>query len=123
MMPILNCDNCGACCFEQGSPPGYLMFLDPVPPWAAEIPADDEDRLRFARLPAEAKAVLQLYAEAILAGIADGDGPCVWLDEETNRCRWYAHRPQICRDFEPGSEGCRCWRDEFNVDVEALAHD
>lgn len=106
----MNCNNCGACCFEQGSPPGYaVVVLNPQdwPEWTG-------DHARVAALPDDARAEL-------LTGITDDpDGPCCWLDLTTNRCRWYEHRPQICRDLDVGSEGCRVWRDEYNIDVEAL---
>ena len=116
------CRDCGACCFEQGSPPSYVVFLvEPMPPWVAEIPADDPDRLRCAAMPEEARDAIRQYRAALMAGEADGDGPCCWLDLETKRCRWYEWRPEICRDLTPGSEGCQGWRDEYNVDVEELS--
>src|SRR5206468_9386250 len=31
--------------------------------------------------------------------------PCLWLDPVTRRCRYYEHQPDVCRDFEVGSEG------------------
>lgn len=34
------------------------------------------------------------------------DGWCAALDRATMRCTIYAHRPQICRDFEMGSAEC-----------------
>jgi len=115
------CRDCGACCFEQGSPPGYVVFLaEPAPPWVNEIPADDPDRLRVAACPEEAREVIRLYHAGLMAGAVDGDGPCCWLDLQTNRCRWYEWRPEICRELEPGSEGCLSWRWEYNVDVETL---
>lgn len=114
------CDDCGACCFEQGSPPGYELFVvDPAPAWVSEIPADDPDRLRAAALPPEARKAIRLYHASLTAGKGDGDRPCCWLDLATNRCRWYEHRPEICRELMPGSEGCQAWRDEYNLDVTA----
>jgi Fe-S-cluster containining protein len=29
------------------------------------------------------------------------------LDRETNQCKHYEHRPQMCRDFEMNSFHCR----------------
>lgn len=115
-LPIVNdCDNCGACCFEQGSPPGYLVIMS----GSAWAPVDVR---RFAKVPAEAKAEIEAYRKALIAGTVEGngDGPCCWLDRSTNRCRWYEHRPSICRELEPGSDGCHTWRAEYNIDVEAL---
>lgn len=36
-----------------------------------------------------------------------GDGACVALDPETLLCTIYEQRPQVCRDFQRGSELCR----------------
>lgn len=38
------------------------------------------------------------------------DGPCIWLDMQTRRCRNHEHRPRICRDFATGSPECYEWR-------------
>jgi uncharacterized protein len=108
-LPILDCDNCGACCMEQGSPPGYTLLLAGMPVW------DKDDTERFEALPAEALEILRQYKSDLLANRVTCDGPCVWLDRETKRCRFYEHRPQICRDFERGSEACRTWREEYEV--------
>jgi len=107
-MRATNCDNCGACCMTQSTPPGYVAVIFNPDGW----PEETGDHERVARLPEAARCEL-------LDAIEDdaGDRPCCWLDQKTMRCRWYEHRPQICRDFEVGSESCQCWRDEFNVDV------
>jgi uncharacterized protein len=36
------------------------------------------------------------YGEAPYQVIATEDGSCVHLDKRTNRCKIYAHRPQVC---------------------------
>lgn len=41
--------------------------------------------------------------------------PCYWYDQETRKCKQYAHRPQLCRDFEVGSESCIRFREIFNI--------
>jgi Fe-S-cluster containining protein len=118
---MMNCDNCGACCFEQGSPPGYgfLLHSDMM---AVALWPDQADVERVLNLPTEAKAILDDYWLKLRAGkiTGDGDSPCCWLDQQTMRCRFYEHRPQICRELDVDSEGCRSWRDEYNIDVEAL---
>jgi Fe-S-cluster containining protein len=38
------------------------------------------------------------------------DGPCIWLDLETRRCKHHEHRPRVCRDFKTGSTACHQWR-------------
>ncbi len=47
------------------------------------------------------------------------DGLCAALDRATFRCRIYAHRPTICRDFEMGSDDCIEVRGEFNAPAPA----
>jgi Fe-S-cluster containining protein len=37
--------------------------------------------------------------------------PCVWYDAESKQCRHYEHRPDICRTFPVGGEGCLFWRE------------
>ena len=39
------------------------------------------------------------------------DGPCVWFDHESRRCKHYEHRPRVCRDFKVGCTDCLGWRD------------
>ncbi|MBM3956593.1 MAG: hypothetical protein FJ313_00900 [Gemmatimonadetes bacterium] len=51
------------------------------------------------------------------AGWPDGV-PCFWLED--GRCRHYAHRPAVCRNFRPGSLGCLDWRKRHLL-VEGLA--
>lgn len=36
-----------------------------------------------------------------------GDGACVALDPVTRLCTIYERRPQVCRDFQRGSNLCR----------------
>lgn len=114
---IDNCDDCGACCMAQCSPPGYLLLLC-QPQRAHEWP-DQEDVERVKHLPHAARLAIDRYRKALAQkGSLTDDAPCTWLDLKTMRCRWYSHRPQICRDFERGSEGCQAWRNDFNIDVE-----
>lgn len=117
-LPIVsNCDNCGACCREQGSPPMYLWYLrkieegmnDSDPDWS-----DDHDRVTS--LPPEAMRELLEYRERLLSNPPSDDGVCIWFDESTLRCRHYEHRPDICRDgLNPGDEGCIAWRRAYGV--------
>lgn len=78
-------------------------------------PRDMGDHERVACLPLEAKRAIEDHGAFIFA-----DKPCVWLDPKTMRCRWYDHRPQVCRNLEIGSEGCIVWRAEY-ID-EILSH-
>lgn len=96
---ITSCGGCGACCTHLGGPPGYAaLLLNPnMEHW------DDDDPKRLAEAPPLARADL-------LDWIGDempDEGPCCWFDAETRKCRWYAWRPSICREFEMGGESCR----------------
>ena len=100
LLPVLSCDDCGACCFTQCSPP-FVFGPGFDSPLSGAVALD--------------------YQEGMAKREADGwpdDVPCFWLDLVSMRCRHYEHRPLVCREFDVGSEGCLAWRDEFNVDVE-----
>jgi len=84
------CRGCGACCMEIGSPP----FVG-------------ED------LPEGIRIAWELAISARKLGGWKDPWPCVWLDRETMQCRHYAYRPEVCRDFQPGSEDCREWRRSY----------
>lgn len=93
-LPIVeSCDHCGACCMQAGHPP----YID-----------DERQWLDF-----ELLALLNAY----LATLEDDDigRPCIWLDLETRRCRHYEHRPQVCRDFQRGSDACRLVRWRYRI--------
>lgn len=120
-LPIIeSCDDCGACCLEMNSPPGYVVFYAERPCW----PKDTGDHERFARLPAEAKRLLDEYVQWLrLATKVHEDAPCIWLDLDSRRCRFYEHRPSICRDLELGGEGCRGWREQYQEITGEVADD
>lgn len=103
------CDNCGACCMEQGSPPGYLFILR-----AGEWPVE-EDIERVKRLPEQAAKELIDYGDKLRAGEVSGDGPCIWLTD-ARRCRWHEHRPSVCRELAVGSPGCVAQREEYGLE-------
>lgn len=99
---VTGCDGCGVCCLHMGYPTYIGM--------SGETPAERH----WLSMPADLKAEL-LAQVAIYPAPPSGqlDGPCVWLDLETRRCRHHEHRPQVCRDFELGSQGCLDWRDVY----------
>ncbi len=86
------CNDCGACCATQCSPL-FVPGDGGVESLPADVRADYESGMR----------------KRHQAGWVD-DVPCFWLDLETRRCRQYAYRPKICREFEPGSVACQGWR-------------
>ena len=120
-LPIVtSCDGCrGSCCRQQSSPPGYLYLI--VLERRGELDRREVERAwpgdlaRIASLTAEVRAELDAYLERCKREPPRGETPCIWLDEETGRCRHYEHRPSICRDLAVGSEGCLHWRKEYGI--------
>lgn len=112
---VTSCDHCGACCMQQSSPPGYLYVLAMTGEDYADSPfAEDAERIKT--LPPEAMEVLLQYRQRLMAGAFQdiGEVPCCWLDVKTRRCRWYEHRPSVCReDLQVGDAGCLAWREEY----------
>ena len=118
-LPIVeSCDDCGACCREQESPPGYVMLLaspdmmDAPGPFKADVE-------RLQSLPAAALAELREYMVRLLNGAEQDDPACIWLDSATMQCRYHEHRPSICREFELGTAECIEWRKTYDVDEPA----
>ena len=67
------------------------------------------------RMPPDLAKELWDYVEAL--GDSDDYGqPCIWLDMETRRCRYYEYRPKVCREFEVGGRGCQLSRKEQGFD-------
>ena len=80
-----------------------------------QVWGDPEDIARFNALPAAARQLIVEHAERRKARIPRQDMTCIWFDNEAKKCRFYEHRPNICRELEVGSEGCRTWRQMYNV--------
>lgn len=133
-LPIVSCEGCGVCCFHMG----YPAFVTPREPMtAAEIDAHPEfsrvqkgsrrhaDLLSgnpgeswWHKLPEELKQpLLKHMQEYVKPDYGDTletlDGPCIWLDMETRKCKHHQHRPNVCRDFETGCGDCLNWRKEY----------
>lgn len=113
-LPVVSCDACGACCTIVGAPPGAYLYLaqlptrpDLWPEWVVGSP----DVPRWQRAPEAARAAVRAYDPAG----TPGGKPCVWLDLETRRCRWYEHRPEVCRTFEMGGRDCLKMRHDAGV--------
>jgi Fe-S-cluster containining protein len=103
---------------HMGSPP----LLAPIPavlatlgragdePLWREMVGESPDWERVRSLPPEAEAELVGYLVPLSDDSVTGRGaegnPCLWFDPEARRCRFYEHRPEVCRDFEVGSEDC-----------------
>jgi Fe-S-cluster containining protein len=49
--------------------------------------------------------------------------PCYFLELATRKCLIYPHRPQVCRDFTPGSHACKELRRAFAPCIERFNKD
>ncbi len=93
-----DCSDCGACCMGMNLAP----IFNPL-------------------LPLTMRQAL----EGVLDGYCAGDDctPCLWLDRTTGQCIHYELRPDVCREFEVGGEGCmrhRARREEREERCRAL---
>lgn len=109
-LPVINCDNCGACCMEMRSPP-FMVYLGDDGEFHPYDECDREEYSWLIAAPPEAR--IAFLERVMIDDDVPEDAPCVWLDLNTRRCRYYEHRPQICRDFEVGCDGCHRWRKEY----------
>jgi Fe-S-cluster containining protein len=99
-----------------GSPP-----VEPHPAFEPDYSCQGDWR----RLPPELKAELEAYYLERKAGTVtsdagritpeSGDRPCLWLDLSTRKCRHYEYRPDLCRKFEVGGDGCLYARMEQGI--------
>ena len=114
-LPIIDtCDDCGACCLTQKSPPGYAMLL--ADPTLQDDPGPfAEDVVRLRSLPTAAADELRAYLDQVLRGVRQPDDVCIWFDRQTKRCRYHDHRPRICHELEIGSDDCLGWREEYGI--------
>lgn len=99
-LPVLDCEGCGVCCEEQGLPPRYTS----------------PELLGF--LPEELRAELAWHLEEerrVGRTRNERELPCLWYDAATRRCRHYELRPDACREFPVGGEGCLFWRGRRGV--------
>ncbi len=114
-LPVLSCEGCGRCCDTQGTPPGFASFF-PVKGEIASWVKESEDARHFAKLPEEAREILEVYFRDHFLGLVgdryDESLPCLFYDVEKKTCRFYDARPQTCREFELGSESCLGYRAE-----------
>ena len=91
ILPVLSCDGCGKCCQHMVSPP----FTRPG---------------ELAKLPQALRTELKDFYANVRDSLPE-EWPCLWLDQETKRCRHYDLRPPICREFEMGGEACLLYRE------------
>ena len=87
---------------------GYPAFA-----YGSETQPDEE---HWTRMPRQLRNSLLAYVEQYESPPeGELDGPCLWLDIETGRCKHHEFRPNVCRDFRIGSAGCLDWRAEYLV--------
>lgn len=138
-LPILDCQGCGVCCFHMGYP-AYILPRAPMtedeiladenlakqvkknPMLKTDLLAGREGEAHWHRLPKTLKAEWQAYVDQYELPDYDGsvkglDGPCIWLDMDTRQCKNHEYRPNICRDFKTGSQGCLDWRKHYSDQV------
>ena len=90
-LPVLNCDNCGACCTEQAALPVQLIGTVFKMPGCSPLPESLRASLR--------RAVRRFQRD----GWPPDGSPCIWYDATTRQCKHYEYRPTLCRDeVKPG---------------------
>lgn len=107
-----NCNGCIACCLHLTTPPfADLGVTEDGEIFMAHGSDEAFDDLRLLRsAPVEAR---QAFIRALRGD--QKPSPCAWLDLENLRCRFYAHRPGVCRRFELGGERCLAHRKNVGV--------
>jgi len=96
--PVLNCDDCGACC-------QHIV----MPPFAADIYGDAPNPEWTALIRDHPALAAELQAEHLRKDRENElhrQAPCFWYDAKSKRCKHHDARPQICRDFAVGGEDC-----------------
>ena len=98
-LPLLHpggeCRDCGRCCAEIGTPPGFAAFF---PAEGHAVPDEWKEWPDYAHLmsaPAEGRAELAAYYAAVDRGeVEDRSGypcPCLWYDEAAKVCKNYGY--------------------------------
>ncbi len=103
-----DCQRCGACCY------GDEMWI--------HLLVDDDERLGPTN--AEKLTTLTRHGRGFVArSMRMVDGHCIAystnLGDGRCGCTIYSLRPDICRDFEAGSPGCRAARARRGIKDEA----
>lgn len=109
---VNSCEGCGACCLEQSAPPGYISYLTGI----ASLDDGTDDAARVRALPAELRAELERYIALPVSRERPDGEVCLWFDPVARQCKHYDLRPEICREFEMGSDFCHSWRRRYGVE-------
>ena len=97
------CQGCGACCLYLVWPPFYRID---DPQWK---------RLEEERPELVAGSEIDRFRRREMGQDPDWKAPCLWYDAESQRCKHYEYRPDVCRDFEPGSSECAYFREMRDI--------
>ncbi|QDT12755.1 hypothetical protein K239x_47670 [Planctomycetes bacterium K23_9] len=66
-------------------------------------------------MPAKLKSeLLEFMASYDEPSDGELDDVCCWYDASLQRCKHHQHRPNVCRDFEIGSQDCLGWRKVYS---------
>ena len=86
------CQRCGTCCAFISIPPFREDELDRLPPGILQVVDwyTQNDRAR-----------------------PESPVPCYFFDMKARVCLIHEHKPQTCRDFEPGGPACRKQRSDL----------
>ncbi len=84
---------------------GYPAFILPTRTRPGEAQWD--------RLPHDLKQELLDYMAQYRVADDQLDGPCIWFDLVTRRCKHHQYRPRVCREFAVGGLRCREWRHHY----------
>jgi Fe-S-cluster containining protein len=99
----LDCTACGACCVTAGDVAVYPADTTP-----AYLTRSVRNLVGYAPWDADDFRIMKRRP----------DGGCTALTGEVGtacRCRIYERRPEICREFQPGSFGCLVARREAGL--------
>jgi uncharacterized protein len=99
--PEYDCQECGACCVQQGAPDGACyVYLD----------REEARRMRRLGLTVVRAALGESFLGCRSYGGAGGRPTCVAFQGVVGGscgCSVYADRPGVCRQFEVGEALCR----------------
>ncbi|MCA9137132.1 MAG: YkgJ family cysteine cluster protein [Planctomycetales bacterium] len=118
-LPVLDCSGCGVCCLHMGYPAFNLtadQLTNPADHSAADLSTGAQADLKrwLAMPPGLREPLLEQMRRYTPPPRGELDGPCSWLDKETRLCRHHQHRPQVCRSFPVGGDGCLAWRAAYD---------
>ena len=103
-----SCAGCGLCCQGIGSP---VLLYQSRPAW------EDNHPYRPEGLPAHLIEEIDRHFAGLFRG-QEPQGRCLWYDPETQSCKHYEWRPEVCRDYELAGPECLSLRQPFVADAD-----